>query len=263
MQTGGAGIRAPVCLSSEEREKANGVGSPVKAPPGNIGIEHFIAPVGIIRLPAEGVPLQSEGLADEHGAPFLDVHGSQLAGLVDYYLRRNRIRFDEFVQAMRKLVPGLEGIDISTPNPALRRIDIVADNGFTVPPGQVSSGVRLMLFFVALAFHPTPPKLILVEEPENGLHPKRLADVIKTLRSLTAGKYGGHAAQVVLTTHSPYLLDLIDPATDQVLVFRREPDGSRSASPVDTERMKSFLDEFMLGEVWFNSGEEALVAKQK
>jgi hypothetical protein len=57
------------------------------------------------------------------------------------------------------------------------------------------------------------------------------------------------------------LLDHVDLETDQVLVFSREADGSRTARPVDAERMKTFLDEFMLGEVWFNQSEEGLVAK--
>jgi len=119
-----------------------------------------------------------------------------------------------------------------------------------------------MLFFVALAYHPTPPKLILLEEPENGVHPRRLADIVRLLREITQGKHGNHAAQIVLTTHSPYLLDFVDLEQDQVLVFRREDDGSRTAEPADRERLKNYLDEFMLGEVWFNEGEAGLVGRR-
>ena len=102
----------------------------------------------------------------------------------------------------------------------------------------------------------------MVEEPENGIHPKRLADVVALLREIAEGKHGDRASQVILTTHSPYLLDRVDLTRDQVLVFRRNADGSRSAEPVDAERLKLFLDEFMLGEVWFNQSEEGLVARQ-
>lgn len=126
---------------------------------------------------------------------------------------------------------------------------------------EASAGVQLLLFFVALAYHPRPPRTILLEEPENGIHSGRLADVIRLLRELTKGKYGGTRAQVVLTTHSPHLLDLIDLDQDQVLVFRRNDDGSRTAEPVDAERLKTYLDEFMLGEVWFNEQEEGLIKR--
>jgi hypothetical protein len=98
------------------------------------------------------------------------------------------------------------------------------------------------------------------EEPENGIHPKRLRDVMQLLRELTEGKHGNNASQVILTTHSPYLLDLDNPDTDQVLVFRRNDDGSRTAEPVAKERLDVFLDEFKLGEIWYNQGESQLVS---
>ena len=81
------------------------------------------------------------------------------------------------------------------------------------------------------------------------------------MREITEGKHGEHAAQVILTTHSPYLLDHVDLDRDQVLVFQRQDDGSRTAQPVDASRLKNYLDEFMLGEVWFNESEEGLVSK--
>ena len=79
------------------------------------------------------------------------------------------------------------------------------------------------------------------------MHPKRLEDVMKLLRDITQGVHAGNKAQVILTTHSPHLLDYVDLDTDQVLVFsRNKEDGSRTAEPADAERLKNFLDEFML-----------------
>lgn len=113
---------------------------------------------------------------------------------------------------------------------------------------------------------PTALRLLLLEDPENGVHPKRLPYMVKTLREIAQGRLRRphgfqHAAQVVLTTYSPYLLDEIDLETDQVLVFRRMAIGLSTVDPVDAERMKNFLDEFKLGEVWFNEGEDGLVAR--
>ena len=153
-------------------------------------------------------------------------------------------------------------LDIGTPDPQQREIELVIENGLRIRAELASVGLRMMLFFVILAHHPNPPRTILLEEPENGVHPKRLADVMQLLRDLTKGKYGGHAAQVILTTHSPYLLDSVRIEEDQVLVFHRNDDGSRDAKPVDAERLKDFLGEFMLGEIWYNESEAGLVAAQ-
>jgi predicted ATPase len=139
-------------------------------------------------------------------------------------------------------------------------VNITIENGFKIAGDRLSAGVRMMFFFVALAHHPSPPDVVLIDEPEMGVHPKRLKDIMSLLRSLSEGKLTGKAVQVILTTHSPYLLDHVRLPEDQVIVFRREDSGDRSAQSVDQQRLKTFLDEFMLGEVWFNQGEEGLLA---
>jgi predicted ATPase len=228
---------------------------------GNQLFSEKIQPAVSYLLRVAGVPMESEGYDDQAGARQLDPDGSGVPGLLDYLLRRDRRRFTEYVEVVKRHVPGLQDLEIATPHPAKRRLDLILEQGFRIPAAEASSGVRLMLFFIALTYHPSPPKLILLEEPENGVHPKRLADVVKLLKEITRGEHGGQPAQVILTTHSPYLLDSIKIPEDQVLVFRRLNGGSRIAQQVDAERLKLFLDEFMLGEVWYNQGEEGLVSK--
>lgn len=228
---------------------------------GNLPPNPGITQAQVFQLPVSGVNMTSDGYNDQAGAQQLGRSGDGVPGLLDYLLRRDRARFFGVVEKLKQHVPGLQDIEIATPHPSERRLDLVIENGFRLHAEEASAGVRLLLFFVALTYHPSPPKIILVEEPETGVHPRRLADVIGLLREITEGKHGSHPVQVILTTHSPYLLDCLDVETDQVLVFSRNPDGSRTAEPVDAERLGLFLDEFMLGEVWYNQGEEGLVKK--
>lgn len=222
-----------------------------------------IRPVAMFRLRPDYLSRSYQGLPDTQGPPQLGLQGEFLSTLLDYFLRKDRDRFFAVVNAMKELVPGLADIRVPVPpDPSQRALEFVLQDSSRLPGDEVSEGVRLILFFVALAHHPSPPKLVLIEEPEGGVHPKRLKDIIKTLRSLTAGKLGAQPAQVVLTTHSPYLLDTINVREDQVLVFRRQPDGARVVEPVDADRLSAFVDEFMLGEIWFNQEEEGLVKKE-
>ncbi|HLA79084.1 MAG TPA: AAA family ATPase [Vicinamibacteria bacterium] len=69
------------------------------------------------------------------------------------------------------------------------------ESGFEIPGERLSTGVRLLFFFVALAHHPSPPDVVLIEEPENGVHPRRLADIVALLRRLTTGELSGKAVQ--------------------------------------------------------------------
>ena len=89
----------------------------------------------------------------------------------------------------------------------------------------------------------------------------RLKDVMQLLRGITQGQFGIAPVQVILTTHSPYLLDDVKPEEDQVLVFQRDEDGSRTAKPVDWSRLKEYFDGFLLGEIWFNEEEVGLIAQ--
>lgn len=220
-----------------------------------------LKPVGFFLLPSSGIPMEGQGYADVGQPPAIGSNGEMIPALLDHLLRRDRNRFFAVVDTVRELLDGVEEVEIATPAPDRRGVELVIENGFRIPADKTSVGVRLVLFFVAMAYHPSPPNLILLEEPENGVHPKRLKDVVDLLREITQGKHGDHAAQVILTTHSPHLLDYVDLDQDQVLVFRRCDDGSRTAEPADAERLKTFLDEFMLGEVWYNEGEAGLVGR--
>jgi len=215
----------------------------------------------LIELPAFGPAMQSPGVPEHVGIPELDPQAGNFPALLDLLLRLHRQRFNELERAACQQIPGLEQISVATPDPNTRRIDFRFQSDFVLPAARASVGARLILFFLTLAYHPKPPDLLLVEEPENGVHPKRLADILKLLRGIAKGEHCGHPAQVILSTHSPYLLDHVNLDEDQVLVFQRESDGARNCHPIDRAGLKDFLDDFMLGEVWFNEGEERLVQR--
>lgn len=215
------------------------------------------------QLPGNGIKTECAGFDQDNTKEMpLTRDGSRVAALLDQLLRTDLTNFLSLRDELRRLVPGFEDIKIETPKANLRRVDFVIEDGFRIPAQNTSAGVRLLLFFLALVHHPTPPKIILLEEPETGIHPRRLRDVVELLRAITQGKLGKSPAQVILTTHSPYLLDYVKPDEDQVLVFQRADDGSRTAKPVDWGRLKEFFDGFMLGEIWFNEEEAGLVAQE-
>lgn len=225
------------------------------------GATEAIAPVNLFDCSILQPAMASDGAVESAGIPQIDDKASNLPAYLDSLLRKDRDRFFHVRDTLRRMIPGFHDLNIQTPSAQSRRIDLVLENGIEMDAKLASYGVRLMIFFVALANHPNPPSTILLEEPETGVHPKRLSDIVDLLMSLSEGKLAERPTQVILTTHAPYLLDCIDPKKHQVLVFQRESDGACTAQPVDTDRLKLFLDEFMLGEVWVNQEEAGLVAK--
>jgi hypothetical protein len=224
-----------------------------------------MTPAAKFRLPAGGLQLTCKGYDDAQGRIWpLDTSGSLTAAHLDYLLRTNRQRYGEFVENMRRLIPWIADIRIGTPNSADRQVVFYGPRGMTFTDKTVSDGVKLCTFFVSLAWHPNPPKTILIEEPENGIHPKRLRDVMGLLKGLTTGELGAAPSQVILTTHSPRLLNLIDAKKDQLLVFRRNEDEDCTASEPDMAKLKHYFDDnFGLGEIWGNVSEYGLLGENE
>jgi predicted ATPase len=135
-------------------------------------------------------------------------------------------------------------------------------NGRAIRAQQSSDGAILFLGLLALIHSPEPPKLLLIEEPEKGVYPKRLEEVIRLIRKLLEAPSGRAAPQIIMTTHSPYLLSSFHP--DEVtLMVRRDGSGPVQARPLrDAPNIEERLGhgEFYLGELWYNLSEEELFA---
>ena len=119
----------------------------------------------------------------------------------------------------------------------------------------------MLTAFLALGYGNTP-EIVFIEEPENGLHYSLLRMVIDLLRRMTTGEVGNATRQVIVTTHSPLLLNFARP--DEVRIFRRVADGGTKVVPMEgVPNIQSLLGEFAPGELWFNLGEDALAKEAK
>jgi predicted ATPase len=215
------------------------------------------------KLAAESiVPVASE-------TPSLSEHGDGLPSVLADMKLRDYARFKQIEHALCEAVPGVREIVITpaskkqgpSPIAAYSLAFVRSDTSWTIPASQSSAGLLLLTGYLTLVHSKTPPKVLLVEEPENGVHPRRLELVVKLLRSLTEGLGGAPPIQVILTTHSPYLLDYAK--ADEVLMFNRDEHGAARASRLsDAPNLEERLKDQLLGEMWFNIGEEDLVPKQ-
>jgi predicted ATPase len=130
----------------------------------------------------------------------------------------------------------------------------------TIPASQASEGALLLTAFLAL-IHGESPEILLIEEPENGLHPSRLKLVIELLRRISTGEVGGRPRQVIVTTHSPILLNYARP--EEVRVVQRDPEqGTYVRALTDAPDLPRMLEEFAVGELWYMLGEEGLFARK-
>jgi len=115
----------------------------------------------------------------------------------------------------------------------------------------------LILAYLAVLHVPQPPRLLLVEEPENGIHPARLKEVLSILRDLVAEQ--SHT-QVVMTTHSPYVVDSFQP--EEVTLCHKGDDGAIQTRLLSQSKaVREQVDVFTLGEIWTGEGDERLLER--
>ena len=83
---------------------------------------------------------------------------------------------------------------------------------------EVSEGVLYFLALLCIVHQPNPPKLLLLEEPEKGIHPRRIKEVINFIFELAES----HDTQIIFTSHSPYVVDHFADIPECVSVFDRK-----------------------------------------
>lgn len=179
----------------------------------------------------------------------LELDGSNIARVVGRLLRPNGRRdpavVDRWVEHLRYALADLDGIQWGTLEPdnaeylALRYAD-----GLACPMWLASDGTLRTLALTLPAFLDQRPGVYMVEEPENGIHPKALEIVLQSLSTMPH-------SQVLLATHSPLVVQQV--GREALLCFTRDADGVHVCRGVDHPVLKEWDGEPDLGTI-FASG---------
>jgi len=181
------------------------------------------------------------------GAPrFFLPDGSNLPWVVDVLAKKHRPRLREWVQHVRTALPDLKSIrTVERSEDRHRYLVLEYQNGLKVPSWLVSDGTLRLLALTLLAYLPEVEGIFLIEEPENGIHPRAVETVFQSLSS-------AYGAQVLLATHSPVVLSIAKP--EQVLCFAKTADGATDlVRGSEHPRLKEWKGETDLGTL-FASG---------
>lgn len=110
--------------------------------------------------------------------------------------------FQAIGRALRATIPSIQSLDVEL-DPQRGTLDIVVmQNGTPFSSRVVSEGTLRVLALCAIGANPWPANLVAFEEPENGVHPRR----IETIVELLANFVSSGRRQVIVTTHSPLVV---------------------------------------------------------
>jgi predicted ATPase len=190
------------------------------------------------------------GKHDEFGAS-----GEHLAAIVGRLRDEKPAAFEKLVRRLRRLFPTLTDISISGRGWGWREVRLTEGNGqaITFNSRQMSDGVLRLLAIASLLYLDRIPSVLCLEEPENGVHPQLVREVVQILRELTQRK-PPHRCQVLFSTHSPYVLDEFFDHPEQVYCMDRPKPlaGAMVTRLSDNRQLNKARETFehSLGEAW-------------
>ena len=199
----------------------------------------------LVRFDPDALRTPSGLIPETFPVNFLDDRGTGLAGV--YFALRNRDdgSFATIVEEVRERFPTIKGIRVKAVTSSQVVLEADLTSGAKVEAKRMSEGLLYYLAFVALR-HLDPVTLLLVEEPENGLHPARIVEVMRILRFISE-----QGTQVVMATHSPLVVNEMQP--DEVsVVTRTEAEGTKVTLMKDNANFAKRSSVYALGELWLS-----------
>jgi predicted ATPase len=189
------------------------------------------------------------------GEKFLREHGENLSSWLMTLQTTHRESFVRIEAVMKDAFPGIESlftvptqqstVFLSSKEKYLRR---------PVTSLQMSDGELTFLGYLSLLLSPDElgAPLQCVEEPENHLHPKLLEILVEILRQEHGARLLHERSQVLLTTHSPSLVDQFK--LDELLVIEKRKGATVCTRPRDKKQLKELLEnkEVGLGDLFYS-----------
>lgn len=213
-------------------------------------VKNFISSWRFYRL-LPALMKQANAAIDEM---FLREHGENLSSWLMTLQTKHPDEFHLIKQAATDALPDLK--EILTPPTQFATTYVVTREKHLKQPitiWRMSDGELNFLAFLSLIFAPESlgAPLFCVEEPENHLHP-RLLETLVELLTQRQNELGSGAAQIIVTTHSPYLVDRVN--LDDLIVVEKSNGATRCTRPASKTHLKELLkrEELGLGTLWYS-----------
>jgi len=180
------------------------------------------------------------------GSVCLAKDGSNITDFLRDICKQDVAAFNGIVEAMTYVLPYARDLLLSVTSELEHKVCLqLPEADFKVPGWMLSTGTLRMLALLALLRHPNPPPLIVVEEIENGLDPRCIHLIVEEIRNAVLSG----VTQVIVTTHSPYLLDLLT-LEHLVLVERDDKGEPLFFRPADNDNLQRLASDFAPGKLY-------------
>jgi len=175
---------------------------------------------------------------------YLRENGSNLAALL-YLLSQNNLKVFKMIEGViRSVAPFFERFDLKPDklNPQMIQLEWKEKESDMYFNGyNLSDGTLRFIALTTLLMQPEPPEVIIIDEPELGLHPAAINKLAALIRKASA------KSQLIVSTQSPNLVNQFEPE-DVVVVDRKE--NQSVFNRLDKDKLSSWLEDYTLGDLW-------------
>lgn len=174
----------------------------------------------------------------------LDEEGDNIAAFL-YNLKKDHFQnYRKVVEVVSMVAPYFDDfiLEPETSNEELIKLKWTEkDSVKEFRAALISDGTLRFICLSALLLQPYLPEVIIIDEPELGLHPLAITILSELVKKASV------KSQIIMATQSVTLLNNFKP--EDVIVIDKEKEGS-SIKRLDRETLSGWLDEYTLGELW-------------
>ena len=170
--------------------------------------------------------------------------GGNLSAVIHTLFSEGNPALDEIVDFLKACVPTVEHLrspitDDGRTYVALKEESVPS----AVGSWGLSDGTLFALALATALFSPLPPSLLAIEAPDTELHPH----VMETLAEMLV--LASQKTQVIVTTHSPYLLDFLPP--ESFVVVEKSEGATHCKALKGRKGVKQMVKDLGVGEAWY------------
>jgi predicted ATPase len=172
--------------------------------------------------------------------------GSNLPWVIAELERNDPQQIALWIAHLQTALPDLVGVrTIEREDDRHRYLMLRYSGGFEIPSWMASDGTLRLMALTLPAYLPSFKGIYLIEEPENGIHPRAVQTLFQSLSSV-------YDAQIMMATHSPVVLNVVDPR--ELLCFAKTPEEATDiVTGTDHPALREWRRETNLG-VLFAAG---------
>jgi predicted ATPase len=196
---------------------------------------------------SENSPLRTS--SDINDNLFLRENGSNLASFLYFLKQKHETNFRRIEKTVQSVVPFFERFQLEPQRLNDQKIALEwieknhTDKFFNA--NHLSDGTLRFIALATLLLQPEQPEVIIIDEPELGLHPVAINKLAGMLRSAS-----GKKKQIIISTQSVNLVNNFTP--EEIITVDRSGDDT-SFMRLDGHKLQNWLEEYSTGELWSKS----------